>query len=290
MDKYDDEIMAKEYDLETFDLGPLTSEQAMEDATDSMRAVNDKLKDEIEKNKRLEKEINAWRNYFSQLNEPLRRQDPVVSPLQALPLESINQGEKMKNSAQLMDTWIDRSYMVAKEFIGRMMKTVHRAIQVLEIIHNLVVTVDAFTHTRDITIPVLQVVRRTSRQVLAQERIIDGGTHNLLQWSTLLQMKEVLFKDINSKCSQVEDTIHPIQDKVFDVLCAILDRRIEIEIDVDVQELDHRIKVIFCREDSIITEEQRDQMYTTMFLIEKTKELEHGWEMTLLAAFDEVLT
>lgn len=30
-------------------------------------------------------------------------------------------------------------------------------------------------------------------------------------------------------------------------------------------------------------------MYTTMFLIEKTKELEHGWEMTLLAAFDEVL-
>lgn len=83
VDKYDDEIMAEEYDLETFDLGPLTSEQAMEDATDLVRAINDKLKEEIEENKRLEKEINAWRNYFSQLNEPLGRQDPIVSPLQA---------------------------------------------------------------------------------------------------------------------------------------------------------------------------------------------------------------
>lgn len=62
MDKYDNEITTEEYDLETFDLGPLTSEQAMEDATNLVRAINDKLKEEIEKNKRLEKEINAWRN------------------------------------------------------------------------------------------------------------------------------------------------------------------------------------------------------------------------------------
>lgn len=187
-----------------------------------------------------------------------------------------------------MDTWIDRSYMIAKEFVGNMMKILHRAIQVLEIVHGLGVIVDAFTHTRDITIPIL-LVRKTSRQVLTREKITNGGTHNYLQWSTLLQMKKFLFKDINSRCSQVEDTIHPIQDKVFDVLCIILDRRIEIETDVDIQELEDRIKVIFCREDNIITEEQQDQMYATMSLIDKTKELEHRWEMTLLASFDEVL-
>ncbi|XP_059068919.1 uncharacterized protein LOC131859325 [Cryptomeria japonica] len=50
VDKYEDEITAEEYDLETFDLGPLTSEQAMEEATDSVKAVNEKLKAEIERN------------------------------------------------------------------------------------------------------------------------------------------------------------------------------------------------------------------------------------------------
>lgn len=43
------------------------------------------------------------------------------------------------------------------------MKILNRAIRVLEIVHGLVVIVDAFTHTRDITILVLQVVRKTSR-------------------------------------------------------------------------------------------------------------------------------
>lgn len=57
VDKYDDEIMAEEYDLETFDLGSLTFEQAMEDVTDSVRAVNNKLKEEVEKNRRLEKRL-----------------------------------------------------------------------------------------------------------------------------------------------------------------------------------------------------------------------------------------
>lgn len=64
VDKYEDEIMADEYDLETFNLGPLTFEQAMEEATDSVKVVNEKLKAEIKKKKRLEKEVNAWRSYF----------------------------------------------------------------------------------------------------------------------------------------------------------------------------------------------------------------------------------
>lgn len=55
VDKYEDEITVDEYDLETFDLGPLTSEQAMDEATDSVKAVNEKLKAEIEKNKKVRK-------------------------------------------------------------------------------------------------------------------------------------------------------------------------------------------------------------------------------------------
>lgn len=179
--------------------------------------------------------------------------------------------------------------MVAVEFATRMMKTIHRAIQVLEIIHNLMITVAAFTHTKDVIIPVLQVIRQTPRRILAQEKIMDGGTHNLLRWSVLHQMKEVLFEDISTKCSQVESIIHPIQDKVFEVLCTILGRRIEIEIDVDIQELEERVKVIFCKEENVITDEQRDLMFTTMFLIEKIKELEPRWETALLTAFDQVI-
>lgn len=169
------------------------------------------------------------------------------------------------------------------------MKVLYRAISVLEKVHGLGVTVDTFTHTRDVTIPVLQIVRKTSRKILVSKRIIDGGTHNCMQWTDLLQMKKILFEDINNNCNQIEDTIHPIQDKVFDVLHVILDRRIEIETNVDIQELEDRLKIIFCKEDSISTEEQQDQMYSTMFLIDKTRELEQEWEMTIHATFDEVL-
>lgn len=213
VDKYEGEILADEYDLETFELGPLTSEQAMEEATDSFEALKDKLKEEMEKNKKLEREVSAWRSYFSRLNQPLRRQDPATSPLQALPLESVGEAERVKSLVQLMSSWIDKSHTVVVEFVTRMMKTVHRAIQVLEIIHNLMITVAAFTHTRDVIVPVLQVIRETPRRILAHEKIMDEGTHNLLQWSALLQMKEVLFEDVNTRCSQVESIIHPIQDR-----------------------------------------------------------------------------
>lgn len=72
VDKYEGEILADEYDLETFELGPLTIEQAMEEATDSFEALKDKLKEEMEKNRKLEREVGAWRGYFSHLNQPLR--------------------------------------------------------------------------------------------------------------------------------------------------------------------------------------------------------------------------
>lgn len=59
VEKYEGEITVDEYDMETVDLGPLTSEQAIGDATDLLKAINDMLRAEIEKNRRLEKEISA---------------------------------------------------------------------------------------------------------------------------------------------------------------------------------------------------------------------------------------
>ncbi|XP_057848237.2 uncharacterized protein LOC131058395 isoform X1 [Cryptomeria japonica] len=289
VDKYEGEILAEEYDVETFELGPLTAEQTLDDATDSFEALKDKLREEMEKNRKLEREVGAWRTYFSHLNQPLGRQDPARSPVQALPLQSISEAERFRSLVQHMSTWMDKSHTVAVEFATRMMKTIHRAIQVLEIIHNLMITVAAFAHTKEVIILVLQVIRQTSRKVLAQEKIMDGGPHSLLQWSTLLQMKEVLFEDISTRCSHVEEVIHPIQDKVFEVLRTILGRRIEIETDVDLQELEDRIKVIFCKDANVITDEQRDRMFATMLLIEKTKELEPGWDAALLQAFDQVI-
>ncbi|XP_059067876.1 disease resistance protein RPV1-like [Cryptomeria japonica] len=96
--------------METIDLGPLTSEQAIGDAIDSLKAVNETLRAEIEKNRRLEKEISAWRNYVQQFQQPLRHQSSTATPPPLLPPELVDHMEKMRNSMQLMDTWIEDSY------------------------------------------------------------------------------------------------------------------------------------------------------------------------------------
>lgn len=194
--------MVEEYDLETFDLGPLTYEQAMEEATNSVKEVNQKLKAKIEKNKRLEKEVNACRNYVQQFQQPLTHQSLVATPPPLLPPETVDHMEKMKNSAQLLEVCVNKSFTMANEFLRNMMKILGRAIQVLEIVHNIMVIVDAFTHTKDVTIPVLQAIRKAPRQMLVQEGIIrKESTPNLFQWSTLLQMKKLLFEDVSNRCS-----------------------------------------------------------------------------------------
>lgn len=156
-------------------------------------------------------------------------------------------------------------------------------------VHGLGVTIDAFVHTWDITIPVLQVVRGTSRKILVKETIIDDTDLGYVQWATLLLTKKTVFEGISYSCNQIEGTIHPIQDKIFDLFHVILGRRIEIETNVSAQELEGRLKVIFCKEESISTEEQRDQMHSIMYLIDRTRELEQGWKVTIHAAYNDVL-
>lgn len=72
VEKYEGEIIADEYDMETIDLGTPTFEQVIGDAPDSLKVVDDMLRAQIEKNRRLENEISAWRNYVQQFQQPLR--------------------------------------------------------------------------------------------------------------------------------------------------------------------------------------------------------------------------
>lgn len=66
VEKLEGEITTKEYDLETIYLVPPTTKQAMEDLNETMKTVHDMLKVEVEKNKKLEKEVNVLRSYLQQ--------------------------------------------------------------------------------------------------------------------------------------------------------------------------------------------------------------------------------
>lgn len=113
------------------------------------------LRVEVEKNKRLEKEISVWRNYFQQFQEPLRHQSPVATPPPLLPTKSIDHMEKMRNLAQLMDTWIEDSYTKVSKFMKGIIETLDRVIKVLGRTHVLIEPFEAFSHARDVIIPVL---------------------------------------------------------------------------------------------------------------------------------------
>lgn len=64
VDKPDGEIKAEEYNLDTIDLGPPTTNQALEDMNDTMKAVHDMLKLEVEKNKKLDKENSILKSHL----------------------------------------------------------------------------------------------------------------------------------------------------------------------------------------------------------------------------------
>lgn len=180
--------------METIDLGSLTFEQAIGDATDSLKVVNDRLRAEIEKNRRLEKEMCVWRNYVQQFQQPLRHLSPTATPPPLLPPESVDHMEKMRNSAQLMHAWIEDSYITVSKFMKGIMQTLDTIIKVLGRTHVLIEAFETFAHARDVIIPVLQVIRKTPREVLSREKIRrEGSTPSFLRWSSLLRMKKIIF-------------------------------------------------------------------------------------------------
>lgn len=288
VDKYEDEIIADEYDMETIDLGPLTSEQAIGDANDSLKTVNDMLRTEVKKNKRLEKEISVWR--FQQFQEPLRQQNPAAAPPPLLPLESVDHMEKMRNSTQLMDTCIEDSYTKVSKFMKGTMKTLDTVIKVLGRTHILIEAFEAFAYTIDVIIPILQVTRRTPREVLTKEKIRrEGSTPNFLHWSSLLRTKKIVFEAIGNECNQVQDDMHLIHDKIVEVAQIILERKIDPGMIIEAKELEERIKVIFHGTDGMIIKRQLDDMLALVVLASKTQELEPEWENAIVKAFEEVM-
>lgn len=287
VEKYEGEITTDEYDMETTDLGPLTSEQAIGDAIDSLKAINDMLRAETKKNRRLEKEISAWRNYVQQFQQPLTHQSPAATPPPLLPVESVDHMEKMRNSTQLIDTWIEDSYARVSKFMKGITQTLDTVIKVLGRTHVLIEAFEAFTHARDVIIPVLQVIRKTPREVLKVRR--EGTTPSLLRWSSLLRMKKIIFEEIGNGCSQVQDDMHRIHDKIVEVAQIVLEREIDPRTIIEAKELEERLRAIFHGIDGMITKEQLNNMLEFVVLASKTQEFELEWEDAIIKAFDEVM-
>lgn len=102
LDKLEDEITADAYDLETIELGLATTEQAMEDLNDSVKTVQDGLKIELQNSKKLERELNALKNYVQQLRNPIRQADPSSMPPSLLPLDSVDDLEETRNNSHVL--------------------------------------------------------------------------------------------------------------------------------------------------------------------------------------------
>lgn len=214
----------------------------------------------------MEKEICAWRNYFQQFQEPLRRQSPTATPPPLLPAESVDHMEKMRNSTQLMDTWIKDSYTKVSKFMKGIMKTLDTVIKVLGRTHALIEVFEAFAHTRDVIIPVLQVIRKPPREVLSREKIRrEGSTPCFLQWSSVLRTKKILFEDIGNGCNHVQDIMPHIHAKIVEVAHIVLERKIDPGIIIEAKELDERVRVIFHGTDGMITRRQLDDMLELVY-------------------------
>lgn len=67
--KFENDIIVEEHDVESIDLGPPTTKKALGDMNDLVKIVHDMLRMEVEKNKKLEREVDPWRNYFHQFKE-----------------------------------------------------------------------------------------------------------------------------------------------------------------------------------------------------------------------------
>lgn len=159
-----DEITAKEYDLETIDLGPPTTDQELEVMNDTVKTVHDMLKLEVEKNKKLEKENSMLRSHLQQFRIPLRQHDPSATP----PLPPLN-------IADDFEKMINKTYKRAKAFIIELVKIFDRAMVILERTRALKVAYDTFVYTKDFSIPILQVMKNTSRQTLVSEGVLKDG-------------------------------------------------------------------------------------------------------------------
>lgn len=102
VDKLEDEITEKEFDLETINLGPPTTDHALEDMNDKVKTVHDMLNLEVEKNSKLEKENNILKGYLQQLRVPLKQRDPSTSLSLLPPPDTIDDFEKMKAYATMV--------------------------------------------------------------------------------------------------------------------------------------------------------------------------------------------
>lgn len=96
-------------------------------------------------------------------------------PPPLLPPDSVDDFGKIKDSTQMMDTWINKTFKSVIAFVEELVKIFDSAVSILERTQVLMTTYDTFVYTRDFTIPILQVIKRVPKQTLMNEGVLKDG-------------------------------------------------------------------------------------------------------------------
>lgn len=147
----------------------------MEYLNDTVKTVHDMLKLEVEKYKKLERKVSALRSHLQQFKELLRQHDPSSTPPLLLPLYSVNNLEKMRTSAHLMESWINKSFKKANAFVKELVRIFDKVSSVLERTQILMAAYDVFTFTKDHTMPRLQAMKNFPKQTLVNGGVLEDG-------------------------------------------------------------------------------------------------------------------
>lgn len=201
MDKPKDEITADDYDLEKIELGPATTEQEIEDLSDSIMIVQGRLRVELENNKKLERELNTLKNYVQQHKNTIRQADPSSMPPSLLPPDLVDDLEEMRKNSQVLKSWIDSSFTEANKFMGGLAHVFDTVSAILDRTQVLKAFYEVFVYTRDFTIPRLQVLMDIPRQTLMNAIVKEGHSYDFCRWYSTLRLRREMFEGINSGCN-----------------------------------------------------------------------------------------
>lgn len=101
-----DEVTTKDYNVQTFNLGPTFIEQDIKDYQGSSTVILGRLRKEVQTKKELKKENEKLRKCLEDLMKPLQSINPSSSAAKPLPKETITEIERMKASTLATANWL----------------------------------------------------------------------------------------------------------------------------------------------------------------------------------------
>ncbi|XP_057836353.2 uncharacterized protein LOC131046593 [Cryptomeria japonica] len=105
------------YELMNVDIGPTTKEQEVQELDDSVNAIKERLRREVEKKNKLKEENEQLKGYIQHLVNPINREEAAIAPPLILPRESFKNFEGMKMAAQEAKEWIAEVANKAIKFV-----------------------------------------------------------------------------------------------------------------------------------------------------------------------------